>query len=154
MKTTTQLKKIISNGDAKVLSDNLNNYCTDHLETLRQLILRISYLDDNYTPYQLYNNGYDFWDFYLDSPFETIQSIGTHYSIKDKYVYKNVRGLFNSRNTLKGFYSESDIQELTESIIYQLKNHINDNKKDLNILLGNLDFNDHMLDLLVKVLKN
>ena len=154
MKTTTQLKKIISNGDAKVLSDNLNNYCTDHLETLRQLILRISYLDDNYTPYQLYNNGYDFWDFYLDSPFETIQSIGTHYSIEDKYVYKNVRGLFNSRNTLKGFYSESDIQELTESIIYQLKNHINDNKKDLSILLGNLDFNDHMLDLLVEVLKN
>ncbi|QHJ76100.1 MAG: hypothetical protein [Caudoviricetes sp.] len=153
MKTTTQLKKIINNEDEKILSDKLNNYCTDHLETLRQLILRISYLDDNYTPYQLYNNGYDFWDFYLDSPFETIQSIGTHYNIKDKYVYKNVRGLFNSRNTLKGFYSESDIQELTESIIYQLKNHINDNKKDLNILLGNLDFNDHMLDLLVEVLK-
>lgn len=153
MKTTTQLKKIVNNEDAKILSDKLNNYCTDHLETLRQLILRISYLDDNYTPYQLYNNGYDFWDFYLDSPFETIQSIGTHYSIKDRYVYKNVRGLFNSRNTLKGFYSESDIQELTESIIYQLKNHINDNKKDLNILLGNLDFNDHMLDLLVEVLK-
>lgn len=153
MKTTTQLKKIVNNEDAKILSDKLNNYCTDHLETLRQLILRISYLDDNYTPYQLYNNGYDFWDFYLDSPFETIQSIGTHYSIKDRYVYKNVRGLFNSRNTLKGFYSESDIQELIESIIYQLKNHINDNKKDLNILLGNLDFNDHMLDLLVEVLK-
>ena len=148
--------------DMKVISEKLNKYGLgeivktddfmndviekiDLLKGLKNLIQEMQAITGNYESYVIYDNDQDFWNNNFNDPYDVVEAIGTDYNFNDDYVYTTGDGSINSCSSLSAFYTNSDIEEVTEQLAKDLKENTTE-------LIDKLNSDNQ--EVLLKALKN
>jgi len=151
-----QLATVIANTDANILSEKLNNYCLDHLECLQELIEELSQnIFYTFDYYLIDQNDLEMWDNQFDDVAEALEAVGSDYRPLDNYIYLDNSGLYESCNYLSDFYSPLDVENLTATIVKELKKDTKEEtKRNIDYLINWSDLTKVTPATLLEILEN
>ena len=145
IKKVQAVQQLINNLTKDQIVDKFYNFlsCVDDSDKLRLFRDVLGYLNTfnlEFKNYVLYKNCAEFWNEMFVDPSDAIQQLGKNYNLKDKYIYENSLGLYDSCATLNDIYTNSTISQLLPKLAQVLKDHVND--------IDNVDFSLDVEDVL------
>lgn len=145
IKKVQAVQQLINNLTKDQIVDKFYNFlsCVDDPDKLRLFRDVLGYLNTfnlDFKNYVLYKNCTEFWNEMFVDPSDAIQQLGKNYNLKDKYIYENGLGLYDSCATLNDIYTNSTISQLLPKLAQVLKDHVND--------IDNVDFSLDVEDVL------
>lgn len=145
IKKVQAVQQLINNLTKDQIVDKFYNFlsCVDDPDKLRLFRDVLGYLNTfnlDFKNYVLYKNCEEFWNEMFVDPSDAIQQLGKNYNLKDKYIYENSLGLYDSCATLNDIYTNSTISQLLPKLAQVLKDHVND--------IDNVDFSLDVEDVL------
>lgn len=145
IKKVQAVQQLINNLTKDQIVDKFYSFlsCVDDSDKLRLFRDVLGYLNTfnlEFKNYVLYKNCAEFWNEMFVDPSDAIQQLGKNYNLKDKYIYENSLGLYDSCATLNDIYTNSTISQLLPKLAQVLKDHVND--------IDNVDFSLDVEDVL------